>query len=88
MMTMNRIDVTLNLPQELVEQARSAGLLTDDEVERWLIAELERQGRQNRFFNTLDQLSSLEPSITPEEIDAEIEAYRQEKRQRKQGKDQ
>lgn len=76
---MNRIDVTLNLPQELVEQARSAGLLTDDEVERWLIAELERQGRLNRFFNTLDQLSSLEPSITPDEIDAEIEAYRQEK---------
>jgi hypothetical protein len=85
---MNRVDVTLNLPEDLVEQARSAGLLTEDEVERWLISELKRQRKLDRFFNTLDKLNALEPRLTPEEIDAEIEAYRQEKRQRKQSEEQ
>jgi hypothetical protein len=81
---MNRVDVTLNLPEDLVEQAKSAGILTEDEVERWLMSELERQRKLDRFFGTLDKLNALEPRLTPEEIDAEIEAYRREKHQRKQ----
>jgi hypothetical protein len=84
---MNRIDVTLSLPEDLVEQAKSAGLLTEDELERWLITELERQRKLDRFFNTLDKLNALEPRLTPEEIDAEIEAYRREKKQRKQSEE-
>lgn len=84
---MNRVDVTLtlNLPEELVEQANSAGLLTEEQIERWLIEELDRQHRLNRFFGKLDELQEIEPKITPEEIDEEIQAYRREKRQRKQG---
>ena len=84
---MDRVDITLtlNLPQELVKQARSAGLLTEEQIERWLTEELERQHRLDRFFGKLDKLKALEPTITPQEIDAEIQAYRREKRQRKQG---
>lgn len=76
---MSRVDVTINLPQELVERAKSAGLLTNAEVERWLVDELDRQQRLDRFFGKLDKLQNVEPPITPEEIDAEIDAYRREK---------
>lgn len=40
------------------------------------LAELEPQRKPDRFFDMLDKLQSLEPRITVEEIDAEIEAYR------------
>ena len=81
---MDRVDVTLSLPQDLVERARSAGLLTEEQIERWLIDELDRQRKLDRFFGKLDRLAEIEPPMTEEEINAEIEAYRREKRQRKQ----
>ncbi len=84
---MDRIDITLSLPQDLVERAKSAGLLTDGQVERWLLDELDRQNKVNQLFSAIDQLSALEPPVTQEEIDAEIEAYRTEKRDRKTGED-
>jgi hypothetical protein len=87
---MDRINVTLtlNLPQDLVDQATAAGLLTDAQIERWLTAELERQHKLDRFFAKLDRLAAVEPAMTEDEINAEIETYRREKRQRKQGKSQ
>lgn len=78
---MERVKVTLNLSQELVERAREAGLLSERKIERWLEEELDRQQKLDRFFGKLDQLSALEPPLTEEEIDAEIEAHRREKRQ-------
>lgn len=79
-----RIDITLSLPQELVERARSAGLLSEEQVERWLSEELERQTKLDRFFTKLDQLAEFHPSISQEEINTEISAYRREKRRGKQ----
>ena len=83
---MNRIAVTLtlNLPQDLVDQAMSAGLLTEEQIEHWLIDELERRRKLDRFFGKLDRLAEIEPPLTEEEINAEIEAYRKEKRQRQE----
>ncbi|MCC6616486.1 MAG: hypothetical protein IT320_23630 [Anaerolineae bacterium] len=82
---MDRVDITLtlNLPQDLVDEAKSAGLLTDEQIERWLTDELDRQRKLDRLFGKLDRLAALEPPLTEDEINAEIEAYRQEKRQRK-----
>jgi hypothetical protein len=76
---MNVVDVTLKLPEELVEKARAAGLLTDERVGEWLRTELERQRRVNRLFETIDQLAVLEPALTQEEIDAELRADKAEK---------
>lgn len=75
---MDRVDITLNLnlPEELVAQARSAGLLTQEQIERWLREELQRQKRLDQLFNNLDRLAALEPPLTEDEIAAEIEAYR------------
>lgn len=75
---MERIDVTLtlNLPEDLATEAREAGLLTPTEIERWLRSELERQRDLGVFFTKLDRLQAVQPPITPEEIAAELEAYR------------
>jgi hypothetical protein len=66
---MDRIDITLtlNLPEALVEQARSAGLLTASEIERWLIDELDRQQTLGRFFGKLDRLAAIEPRLSQDE---------------------
>ena len=77
------VDVTLKLPEELVVQAQNAGILTGERVAELLQTELERQQRIQRYFNTLEQLASVEPRLTPDEIEAEIIAYRREKRKNK-----
>ena len=81
---MERLDITVSLPEDLVKQAQSAGLLTDEQIERWLIEELDRQRKLGGFFGKLDQLAALEPPLSEEEISGEIDAYRREKRERKQ----
>lgn len=73
---MERVDVTLKLPQQLAEEAKSAGLLEAEQIERLLTSELNRQKRVNRFLGKLDQLTAVEPPLTPEEIEAEIKAHR------------
>ena len=78
---MDRVDITLNLPQDLVEQARSAGLLTEEQIERWLRDELDRQNRLDRLFGKMNRLAALEPPLTEDEINAEINAYRREKQE-------
>lgn len=77
---MDTVDITLTLPEELVARARSAGLLTAERVAEWLAAELERRQRVDQLFADVQKLYVLEPPLTQEEIDAEIRAYREEKR--------
>jgi hypothetical protein len=84
---MSRVDFTLtiNLPEDILSQAQAAGLLSTEEIEKWLREELERQNRLENFFGKLDKLSKIEPAISQEEIDAELAAHRREKRQGKSG---
>lgn len=81
----NWIEITIRLPKALAEKAEASGLLTDEQFADMLEKELTRQQHIDRFFDTIDQLRSLEPPITQQEIDAEIEAYKREKRERSQG---
>ena len=80
---MTAIDVTLKLPEELVAEARAAGILTDERVAQLLEAELERKRRAGTFFDDITQLHALEPSLTQRDIDAELAAYRKEKAARR-----
>ena len=73
--------VTIELPDQLAEQARKEGLLAPTAVQR-LIEEAIRRRAGKRFLKTLDQLVAVEPRLTPEEIQAEIDAARRERRQR------
>jgi hypothetical protein len=77
---METVEVKLNLPGELVDRAKSAGLLTDERVTAWLSAELERKRRVGQLFEDAQKLRAMEPALTPEDIAAEIDAYREEKR--------
>lgn len=66
-------EITLTLPDELVQQAKAAGLLDPERIQSLLEAELkQRREGAERFFAIVDQLVQLEPPITPEEIEAEI----------------
>jgi hypothetical protein len=73
---MDKTTISFTLPESLANQAEKAGLLTNDALIRWIEKELERRARIDEFFEAIDKISSIEPRPTPEEIDAEIAAYR------------
>ena len=75
-------EVTVTLPDDLVQQARQAGLLRPEALAA-LLREAMRERRIERLFATMDKLSELEPPLSEEEIAAEIEAARAERRARK-----
>jgi hypothetical protein len=63
--------VTVRLPDDLAQQAKAAGLLRDEAIEKQ---------RVDRFFASVERLNALEPRLTEEEIRTEIEAARDERR--------
>lgn len=63
---MDRIAITLNLPQELVERAQTAGLLTEEQVERWLTEKLTHQEKHY-------ELDTLLEAITPDNRHGEVD---------------
>jgi hypothetical protein len=72
--------VTFNLPEDLAREGLRRELLTDSMLMRWLedaIAEQKREAGDN-LLAMIAELHALEPRITPEEIDAEVAAYRAE----------
>ncbi len=78
--------VTLQLPDDLVKRAEAAGLFTPARAEDLFRRELERQRKIAGFFELADRLAQLNQTdpITPEEIEAEIQAARAERRQRRE----
>lgn len=75
-------NVTLSLPDTLAQEARAAGLLTPEALER-LLREAMRKRQVDQLFATMDKLAALEPKLTEEEIDAEIDAARAERARRR-----
>ena len=80
---MTTLELTLNLPDELASKAQAAGLLNAEAVERLLREQLRRQaGQQLRAM--LDKAdTSGTPPMTEDEVQAEIDAYRAERRARR-----
>jgi len=74
-------EVTVTLPDDLVQQARQAGLLHPEALAA-LLRDAMREQRIERLFSTMDKLAQIEPPLTEEEIAAEIEAARAERRAR------
>jgi hypothetical protein len=73
-------EVTLTLPEPLAGEAEEAGLLTSEVVTRLLREEMRRR-RIDGLFAAADRLAGQEgAAMTPEEIEAEIEAVRRERR--------
>jgi len=72
--------VQLDLSDQLVQEAQRAGLLSAAAVERLLRAAL-RNERIERMAQAREQLAAQPlPPMSPEEIQAEIDAYRAESR--------
>jgi len=75
-------NITVSLPDELAQQAQSAGLLRADVIER-LLREAMKKRQAEQLFTTMDRLAKLKPVLTEEEIDAEIAAARADRARRR-----
>ena len=75
---MTRVEITL--PDQLAAEAQRAGLLTPEAIER-MVREQLRANRIERLGEARRQLAANPlPPMKPEEIQAEIDAYRAEQR--------
>ena len=75
-------ELTVKLPDELAEQIQAAGLLDEAAVEK-LFREALRKQAVGELFTALDEIQARKlPPLTEEEIQAEIDAVRAERRAR------
>lgn len=75
-------DITVSLPDDLAQQAQAAGLLRPAALET-LLREAMKRRDIDQLFASIDKLNALEPALTEEEIDAEIDAARAERARRR-----
>ena len=77
---MTTLELTLNIPDELASKAQAAGLLNSEAIEKLLREQLRKQAGQDlsAMLNKAD--ASGVPPMSEEEIQAEIDAYRAERR--------
>jgi hypothetical protein len=77
---MTRVNVEIELPDTLATQAKKAGLLEPEALER-MVREALLATRVGDLAQARDVLAANPlPPMTPEEIQAEIDAYRAEVR--------
>ena len=77
---MTTLQVKLELPDPLAAEAQAAGLLAPEQLER-MLREVLRARRVEKLTATREVLAADPlPTMTPEEIQAEIDAYRAEVR--------
>ena len=77
---MTTLEVKLELPDSLAKEAQQAGLLAPEELER-LVREALRAKRLESLSKAREKLAANPlPPMTPEEIQAEIDASRAEVR--------
>ncbi len=77
--------LTIDLPDNLVKEAKNAGLLAPDAIETMLRETLRRRA-VNGLFSAADKLAAANfPPMTLEEIQEEVNAVRAQKKQRAPG---
>jgi hypothetical protein len=77
---MTTLEVKLELPESLAKEAQQAGLLTPKALETMLRERLRAQ-RVTELREAVKQMVSAgDAPMTMEEIEAEIQAYRKERR--------
>ncbi len=75
---MTTLEITL--PDSLATEAKAAGLLTPEAISR-LIAQALRRKSFDALLSVAERVEAAGvPSMTPEEINSEIKAYRAERR--------
>lgn len=77
---MIRVNLELELPDNLAEQAREAGLLTSEALEQMLRNAMQKRA-VDRFLSVADRVAEADiRELSSEEIEREIDAYRNEQR--------
>ena len=73
--------VQITLPDQLAQEAQRAGLLSPARLEKWLREQLQAQ-RVDEFFAAVGCMAAVDepPTMSAEEVAAEIEAMRSLKR--------
>ena len=73
--------LTIELPDQLVDEAREAGLLSPEAIETMLRERLRKRGI-DELFEATERLAATpdEPVMSLEEIQAEVNAVRAERR--------
>ncbi len=72
--------LTFDLPDNLIEEAKNAGLLTPGEIEAMLRENLRRRAI-NGLFSAADKLAAANsPTMTLEEIQKEVNAVREQRK--------
>jgi hypothetical protein len=80
------VTLQLDLPDALVEEARAAGLLDSARLADWLTDELRRKRAREEFGGMLRRLHSVDDEpMGMEEIQAEVDAVREDRRRREGG---
>ena len=78
--------VRINLPDQLAQEAKQAGLLSASALEKLLREQLQTK-RQDAFFSALERMEQTTepPAMPPEEVAEEIRTMRAERRARAAG---
>jgi hypothetical protein len=79
---MTTLELTLNLPDSLAQEAQAAGLLTPEAIEQMLKRELKRRAGE-LLLESARALQAIEPRLTEAEIQTEIDAARAQRRARR-----
>jgi hypothetical protein len=76
--------VQITLPDQLAQEAQSAGLLTSATIERMLRERLKAQ-RADELFDAMDRMAAIDTpaAMSPEEVAEEIRVMRSERRDKK-----
>ncbi len=77
--------LTIDLPDNLAEEAKQAGLLTPNAIET-ILQETLRRRAVNGLFSAADKLAAANlPPMTMDEIQEEVNAVRAQRKQRAPG---
>ena len=76
------MELKVNLPDTLANEAKAAGLLTPQAIEH-LLREAVRSKAVNELFEAADRMAAANiPPMTMQEIQAEVDAVRKARRER------
>ena len=83
---MTTLELKLNLPDELAQRARSAGLLTESAIQK-LLEDAVRRAAGQRLLDIAQRLHAANiPPMSEDEVLAEVKAVRAERRARDAGR--
>jgi hypothetical protein len=81
------ITIQVDLPDDVIQEARRFGLLDSTSVTAWLTEEVRRRRTGQGLKQVLDKVRTTPgEAMTPDEINAEVKAARKERRAREAGR--